>query len=178
MSKPADATSERNLSNNPDTDRAGIDTLIGKLRSHDGLVRQQARNSLVAMGSKPVASLVQLLADPKDQVRWEAAKALSEIGDPSAASALVMALEDKSFGVRWLAAEALIGLEKDALRPLLEALEEDAGSIRRRHGAHHVLSILAEQGLRDQVAPVLAALEGMEPETDVLLAVRKVLHTL
>jgi HEAT repeat protein len=178
MPKLADATSEPNLSHNPGTDRADIDTLIEKLRSHDGLTRQRARKSLVAMGSRPVASLLTLLVDPRDQVRWEAAKALSDIGDPTAASALVLALGDESFGVRWLAAEALIGLGRDALRPLLGALEQDSGSILCRQGAHHVLSILAEQGLRDQVAPVLAALEGIEPDIDVPLAAQKALQTL
>jgi HEAT repeat protein len=178
MSKRADAARETNLSRNPGRDQADIDTLIAKLRTHDGLVREQARKTLVAMGSKAVASLLPLLTDSNDQVRWEAAKALSEIGDPSAASSLVVALEDESFGVRWLAAEALIGLKRDTLRPLLEALEGDAGSVRRRQGAHHVLRTLAEHGLRDQLAPVLAALEGIEPETDVPLAAQKALKSL
>lgn len=178
MSKSVDATSEPSLSHNPSKDRAAIDSLIANLRSHDGLVRQRARESLVAMGSEAVASLLQLLPDPSDHVRWEAAKALSEIGDPRAASALVAALEDESFGVRWLAAEGLIGLKRDALAPLLEALEEDADSIWLRQGAHHVLRMLAEHGLHDQLAPVLAGLESIEPEIDVPLAAQKALETL
>jgi HEAT repeat protein len=179
MPKLADRTSEPNRSHNPGTDRADMVTLIEELRSYDGLTRQRARKSLVAMGSRPVASLLKLLADPRNQVRWEAAKALSDIGDPMAASALVAALEDESFGVRWLAADGLIALEKDALPPLLEALKEDGGSLWLREGAHHVLSMLAaEHGLHDRVTPVLTALESIEPDTDVPLAAQKALQTL
>jgi HEAT repeat protein len=179
MSKAADAARETNVSRNLGRDQAGIDALIAKLRTHDGLVREQARKTLVAMGSKAVASLLPLLTDSNDQVRWEAAKALSEIGDPSAASALVVALEDESFGVRWLAADGLIAMGRDALPPLLEALEEDGDSLWLREGAHHVLRMLAaEHGLHDRVAPVLTALEGLEPDIDVPLAARKALETL
>jgi HEAT repeat protein len=179
MPKLADTTGEPNLSHNPGRDRADIDTLIEKLRSHDGLTRQRARKSLVAIGSRSVASLLKLLVDPRDQVRWEAAKALSDIGDPMAASALVAALEDESFGVRWLAADGLIALERDALPPLLEALKEDGGSLWLREGAHHVLRMLAaEHDLDDQVTLVLTALESIEPDTDVPLAAQKALQTL
>jgi HEAT repeat protein len=178
MSKSADAPSESNLSHNPSTDRAGIDALIADLSSHDGAVRQQARKSLVAMGSRSVVSLLQLLEDPKHQVRWEAAKALSDISDPMAASGLVAALEDESFGVRWLAADGLIAMGRDALPPLLEVLKEDGDSLWLREGAHHVLSMwAAEHGPHDPVTPVLTALESIQPDIDVPLAAKKALET-
>ncbi len=177
MPKPADTTSGANVGDNASADRDDIATLIGTLRSHDGLARQQARHSLVRMGSRAVASLLLLLKDPKHQVRWEAAKALSDISDPMAASGLVAALEDESFGVRWLAADGLIAMGRDALPPLLEALKDDGASLWLREGAHHVLNMwAAEHGLHDPVTPVLTALESIQPDIDVPLAAKKALE--
>jgi HEAT repeat protein len=143
---------------------------IANLRSRDGVVRHEARERLTFIGKRAVGQLIPLLKDPEDDVRWEAAKALSEIADPRAASELVATLEDHNFGVRWLAAEGLIAIGRDALRPLMEALTKRSDSAWRREGAHHVLHDLADKDLevKDLVAPVIAALEGIEPEIGVL----------
>ncbi|TAK28547.1 MAG: HEAT repeat domain-containing protein [Chloroflexota bacterium] len=147
-----------------------IARLVTDLGSEDGRVRHQSRLALVEIGAPAVRPLIAALADPQENVRWEAAKALGEIGDPSAASALVNALEDKSFGVRWLAAEGLIALKQYALAPLLLALTKRSSSVWLRRGAHHVLHDLSMRGFRNQVAPVLEALEDVEPLTEVPLA--------
>lgn len=144
-----------------------IPQLINELADHHGLVRQRAREGLVALGGAAVSALVEALTDPRGQVRWEAAKALAEIGDPAAAGPLVQALEDERAGVRWLAAEGLVGLGEQGLRPLLQALMARAGSPWLRQGAHFVLRNLGEHGLRAQIAPLLAALEGRQPTLEV-----------
>jgi HEAT repeat protein len=132
---------------------------------------------LVTVGHAAVGPLIALLDDRSDQLRWEAAKALSEIADPAAAGALVKTLEDPEVGVRWLAAEGLIRLRKAGLPPLFHALTERAGSVWLREGAHHVLHALAKAGLEDRVSHVLAALEGVEPAAAVPAAARKALDT-
>ena len=123
-----------------DTIRELIITLSGK----DGLARKRARDQLVEIGSPAVPSLLPLLSDKQTHVRWEAAKALSEIGDPAAAPELVRALEDNDPGIRWMAAEGLIRAEQAGLPPLLERLMEHGESIRLREGADHVLKVLAK----------------------------------
>jgi HEAT repeat protein len=134
------------------------------LNSDDGSTRTHAREALVKIGTAAVPSLIQILTDPQDRLRWEAAKALSQMGDPMAASALVKALDDDNSGVCWLAAEGLIALRQEGLVPLLEALKQRSGSVRLREGAHHVLRSLARQGLYTSIlTPVLAALEDIEP---------------
>jgi HEAT repeat protein len=144
-----------------------IATLVNQLGDDDGLLRQKARTSLVCLDGSAVPSLIMALNNPSRDVRWEAAKALGEIGDPAAAPALVKALEDERFGVRWLAAEALIGLGADAvLPPLMKALSESADSVWLRQGAHHVLRTLARDGLPASVQHVLAALEDVEPAVE------------
>ncbi len=125
-----------------------IESLIADLASDHGLTRQRARESLAAIGQPAVAPLIAALADSKRQVRWEAVKALGEIGDPAAASALVSALEDEGSGIRWLAAEGLIAIGREGLKPLLQALVHYSDSEWLREGAHHVLRRLAANGLK------------------------------
>ncbi len=172
MSKPSKAPE----SSNKGVDLAEIDSLIAQLAGYDGLGRQRARLTLVAIGQPALTRLEEALVDVNYLVRWEAAKALGQIRDPSTAPALVDALEDPNFGVRWLAAEALIGLRRAAFSPLLEALAERGQYILLRESAHHVLRTLCEMGLRDSAEPVLKAMEGKDPESEVPRAARKALE--
>ncbi len=160
------------------TDQAIIHALIAALSDKNGLARQRARWALVDMGEPAVAPLIQALADRRERVRWQAAKALSKICSPAAGPALVRALEDKSFGVRWLAAEGLIALRHEGLFPLLQALVDHSDSGWLREGAHHVLHTLAEEGLHAEVAPILAALEDIEPAVECPGAAEIVLNRL
>lgn len=160
------------------TEASGIDSLIAALRSEDGMVREHARTKLVALGRPAATSLIQLLSDDHEQVRWEAAKALSEIRDPSAAEPLVAALEDQRFGTRWVAAEGLIALGRASLLPLLRRLATGEDSTWLREGAHHVFKQLSNKGFFQDVAPVLAALDGFDPSTEVPRAAREALVAL
>jgi HEAT repeat protein len=140
-----------------------IESLIDSLGNRSGRVRQDARRSLVDMRQRAVPYLVNAISDPNTHRRWEVAKALGQIGDPRAAGALVGALEDHDVGVRWVAADALVKLGRGGLQPLLRALVTRPDSVWLREGAHRVLSHLAGSDLHDVLAPVLAALDDVEP---------------
>jgi len=140
-----------------------VEVLVLDLGSHDDVIRVKARHALVAFGKAAVPSLIEALKSEHYLMRWEAAKALGEIGDPDAASALVKVLEDEQFDVRWLAAEGLTKMNINALKPLFQALEHRGDSALLREGAHHVFHDLAKGGLRKFLSPVLAALEALEP---------------
>jgi hypothetical protein len=159
-------------------DFSAIPSQLEALRSSDGTMREHARQALVFSGKQAVDPLIKLLADANHQTRWEAAKALGEIADPKAASSLVRSLEDKEFGVRWLAAVGLIAIGKEALVPLLQALSRRADSVWLREGAHHVLHDLSKKGYMGLVAPILAALEGIDPEIEVPEPTRAALRKL
>ena len=162
-------------------DLAAIHTLMDALCDRNTLKRQRARLSLVDIGSPAVPYLTEALrdSDSEECVRWEAAKALSDIGDPAGAPALIDVLgQDELFGIRWLAAEGLIALGRNGLVPLLEALIQRSNSAWLREGAHHVLRILAGRGLYVYVAPVLTALEDVEPAVQVPPAARAALDAL
>ena len=107
---------------------ATIKNLIAALSSFNDLTRVKSRKELVAIGKPAVRSLIEALKDSNHMVRWEATKALGEIGDMEAALALVEALEDEEFEVRWRAAEALIRMNRKGLRPLLHTLIQHADS--------------------------------------------------
>jgi HEAT repeat protein len=155
-----------------------ISALIAVLYSRDGLLRERARRSLVAIGSIAVEPLIDTLEKGNETARWEAAKAISEIGDPNAAYALVGALEDNYFDVRWVAAEGLITLGIDSLRPLLEVLLKSPDSTWLREGAHHVLRGLCDLDLEELVDPTLTALEHVQPAHDLILSIRQTLDKL
>jgi HEAT repeat protein len=145
-----------------------IIALIADLTSNDGVTRVKARDALVSSGDKAVKPLTKALADPNQWVRWEAAKALGQIGNPAATHALVKALEDRMFDVRWLAAQGLINIGPDVIIPILKALIERVDSVWMREGAHHVLHDLAQEGeLKEVLQPVLAALEDVDASVEV-----------
>lgn len=140
-----------------------IQDLINNLSSSDEILRIHSRESLVKIGKPAVPQLVGALMRGNHWLRWEAAKTLGEIGDPTAAPALVEALKDEQFDVQWLAAAGLIKMKKGGIEPLLHALMTEIDIPRIREGAHHVLRELIKGELKEYLTPVLSALEGVEP---------------
>ena len=157
--------------------------LITELSNPDGIRRQRARVTLSRMGEAATDPLIQTLHSHRGPARWEAAKALSQIGSPKSAQALVEALEDDQFSIRWLAAEGLIALGREGLRPLLEALWQTPNSIRLREGVHHVLhDLVARESLDEQLLAqlkaILAALNYLDPAVALPPTVMPALNTL
>lgn len=169
---------EKDEIQNNTAENAKLQALLGKLNCDVSVECQKARRSLVAMGSAAIPYLVKALASKKRWVRWEAAKALGQIGDSTATEALVIALEDKSFDIRWLAAEGLISIGLPAMMPLLRELTKNADSVWLREGAHHVLHDMNRADLDDILRPVLAALDGPEPVLEVPAAANAALEAL
>lgn len=155
-----------------------IDTLMTELICEDIIRCQRARRSLVKMGHRAVPSLVKALGRKRNWVRWEAAKALSQIGDPTATEALIKLMGDKEFELRWLAAEGLIAIGKKAVVPLLRALIDEPKSVWLREGAHHVFHDMRRGSWDRELRPVMTALESTEPSVQVPLAAKKALDIL
>ena len=170
--------SENGAQQGSNGDTATINSLITDLGSKDGLVRVRARRSLVAIGGQAVDPLVEELASKKQWTRWEAAKALGQIGDPSATQALIIALEDEMFDVRWLAAEGLLAIGREALVPLLHALIERSDSEWLWEGAHHVFHDLSSGELGEVLRPILAVLDDVDASVEVPFAAEAALNKL
>jgi HEAT repeat protein len=159
--------------------QADIDSLIRRLDCEEMPDCQKSRQSLVEIGSAAVPALVELLKSPKEFVRWEAAKALGQIGDKAAIPAMVNSLEDTDADVRWLAAVALIRMGTIVVVPLLQALVDQPESFWLYEGAHHVLTYLARRdrkanqhptrrkySLANVLEPVVVALESIQPSVE------------
>ena len=155
------------------SDDTNLKSLMKRLESTDGLVRQKARRALVEIGDSAVIPLSETLMHSKlDQTRWAAAKALGEIIDTKSLPALVNALEDTNTDVAWLAGMALKKFEKVAWKILLQQLVENGvDSVRLRNGARHVFSGQKEEGFNDLLEELMTALEDTAlPESGAIVA--------
>ncbi len=178
MNKTQNNTPKDNVVSDNKATKATIKSLIADLASKDGVVRVKARQQLVAYKKRSVALLIRTLSNENDWVRWEAAKALSQIGNPESIQALLEALEDNMFDVRWLAAEGLIRIGRKAVVPSLEALVRHSDSQWLREGIHHVLHDINKGKFSKVLRPVLIALESPDPSLQVTLAARAALECL
>ena len=156
--------------------KPAVKSLIALLASDDGVVRVKARQQLVEYKTRAVAPLIKMLSDERHWVRWEAAKALSQIGNQKSIHALLGALSDKEFDVRWLAAEGLIRIGRRSIVPILTELIEHPDSTWLREGIHHVLHDMKKGDQDKIIRPVLLALEGSESSLEVPLAAQKALN--
>lgn len=145
------------------TDSTTIETLMKQLASEDTIERQNARYKLIARGREAVPFLIGALEDRKHWMRWEAAKALSQIGDSTAIDALVATLRDPEFDVRWLAAEGLIVIGPPSIPAVLQKLVDEPESLVVKEGVHHVLHDMAKGSLYELLQPVKMSLEGSGP---------------
>jgi len=157
-----------------------LESLMKMLASKQGLIRQKARKSLVAVGNPAVPTLIEALRNSRmKQVRWEAAKTLGTIGDPRSMLPLVKALEDDDADVVWLAAEALKQFKRAAWPLLLKPLiERGAKSALLCQGIHHVLWKQKENGFNDLLTTLLGALGSSEGPESIPLAAYDILKRL
>ncbi len=178
MQESGEQTRDIDADRNTQADLDTIKLLIAKLTGNNGRERERARWALVDIGRPAVGSLIELLGNPRKQVRWEAAKALADIADPAAAEILVKTLEDKVFDVRWLAAEGLVNVGRESLVPLLQALIKRSDSPWLREGAHHVLHDLATGDLKELLQPIVDSLQDVESAVEAPIAAKAILDQL
>ncbi|EMI45596.1 HEAT repeat domain-containing protein [Rhodopirellula sp. SWK7] len=156
------------------------ETSLHDLSSEDGVVRERARKKLVASrGHEVVHALIGELVDPRKRVRWEAAKALAEIGDPVAALPLVHAMTDDDDEVAWLAAEGVASLGDPGLMAVLSGITRDCDSLEYCKVAHHSLKEFRKIGKHNAIIKkVMSALEGFEPKMSAPIAAYQALQEL
>ena len=147
-----------------------LEELLCDLGSGKGLVRLRARETLAAIGEPALEALVQLLGSPEPRLRWEAAKALTEIPEPAAIPGSIALLGERRSEIRWLAAVGLINLGTRSVPYVLEALTKQAGSREFQQGSHHVFNDLAARNtvLAEILGPVLEVLDSSSPDAGII----------
>ena len=122
-----------------------LNHIIQRFDIKNGLEREQFRKELVNMGETVIPHLLELLKHPKQVLRWESMKALSEISHPSLIPVFINELESDEGDIRWMAAEGLINIGEPVVKPILESLMEKSDSVFVLSGAHHVFYELSEK---------------------------------
>jgi HEAT repeat protein len=154
-------------------------SLIKELSNTDGSIRMQARETLTCIGRPALIELLKSLSTSTIQLRWEIIKVLEDISDPTTIPILVEQLKYDHAGIRWAAANALIGMGRESIPALLEALRQDFDSVWLRQSAHHILHVLKDDGkLYEAEEKVFEALEGVEPSAAVPWAAERALEAL
>lgn len=138
---------------------AEVKELIEDLSGSRGQKREKARKELVKIGVDIIPYLESLANSKKHKTRWEAVKALGEIGHKKAISLLIHALEDEKSDVRWLAAEGLVFAGIESIYPLLLSLEEKYKSMHFRNGVHHVFKEFKDFDLPEEFDELMHSLE-------------------
>ena len=143
--------------------------LLQKLGSDNGMVRKQARETIVLIGEPAAPEVRTLVKNSKDKrVRWEATKALAMIADPASIDTFIKLLTAYESDLRWIAADGLIRLGNCAIVPLLKSLlvkeipkgqsEMSARVLRQLSSDNDVLGRI--------VSPVISSLKN--PQSDIL----------
>ena len=152
-----------------------IEDLIKVFYGKDVIKIKKARYELVKIGKPAIKYLAGLLNEPKEHIRWEAIKTLSQIADPESIPVLIKALENDDFDVRWLAAEGLIEIGKESIKPLLKSLIHDPDSNFLLEGAHHVLKGLEFKKVFLDEAAIIEKIENNNLHAEIALSAKELL---
>jgi HEAT repeat protein len=155
-----------------------IQNLILNLEDKHGYIRENARETLVAIGKPAIEYLAELLCSSKKILRWEAVKALTEIPDPESAPLYLRAIKDDYPDIRWLAAEGLISLGKTGIIAITESLISDSESVHLQKGAHHVIKEYLETHNNEELKELLKSLNKFDAELKILVTAMKALKSL
>ena len=135
---------------------AGVKPLILALKDRDWRVRRQAVEELArAKTPEVVAPLAAALKDGNEEVRWNAVSALGAHKEPAAAQALVAAWRVNDEYLQHLAEKAIVAMGQASLVPLINALRDPLGTVRRR--AASALGKIGDRSALGPLAPVAAS---------------------
>lgn len=103
-------------------DPIAVAALLDALSTANEVLANQIFHSLVKLGHAAVPALIATCSSPSPWIRWQCMRALGEIGDPHAISALALALADNDRSVAWMAARSLRVFGPCSVGPVLQRL--------------------------------------------------------
>lgn len=142
-----------------DDPRCGPPLLVALADGH-GELHRAANRALRDLGSTVADTLVKALNHSDSHVRWHAARALGQTGNPIGIETLVEGLHDEHPAVRWATASVLASLDAQALPYILRALIRQPLTEPYRQAVYHALHAMPSRHTRIYLQPLLEALQG------------------
>lgn len=139
--------------------QCGPPLLVALAEGHGELHRAASR-ALRDLGATVADTLVKALNHPDSHVRWHAARALGQIGNPRGIETLVEGLHDEHPAVRWATASVLANLDAQAIPYILRALIRRPMTEPFRQAVYHSLHAMPSRHTRLYLQPLLDALQG------------------
>ena len=132
---------------------------LARLLDHkDPQVKYEAAEALSKIGDRAAGPLIATLQYPDEDVRWKAAIALGEIGNPAAIAPLISLLSDDDRHVRSQAAHALSMIGEPAVPPQIAALKRSDAGIRGGSAL-----ALGDLGNVDAIEPLVRRIRNENP---------------
>ncbi len=128
-----------------------------------GAIHQAASKALRELGEAAEPVLLDALSHPNSHIRWHAARALGQIGDPRGADILAQGLLDENQAVRWATASVLAGLDAAAIPSILRVLVRHPLNEPLRQAIYHALHAMTTPHTQNYLQPLLDALKGPAP---------------
>ncbi|NJK85087.1 MAG: HEAT repeat domain-containing protein [Bacteroidales bacterium] len=119
-----------------------ITNLLLSLSRKNTEKRKKAHNTLLNYKRTALPFLIKSLSSKNKNLRWEAAKIISEFAFEETIPELIGLLNDEHTDIRWIAADGLIKIGRNSLVPLLKQLNINRDQIFLNAGAHKVLTEL------------------------------------
>lgn len=142
-----------------DDPRCGPPLLLA-LAEGPGELHRAASRAIRDLGETVSETLVEALNHPDSHVRWHAARALGQIGNPTGIETLVSGLHDEHPAVRWATASVLASLDAPAIPYILRDLIRRPMSETYRQAVYHALHAMPSRHTRLYLQPLLEALQG------------------
>lgn len=133
------------------------------------------RTILMRIGTPAVPALVEVFKTRELDEKIQAAKTLAAIGEKQSLIMLIESLRNDDFEIRYAAIQGLPSAGEKAVIPIMRGIIDYGNETYFRAGVHAVLHRIAEQGYVRLLKPMLAALEGPQPEYTTPLTAYEVL---
>ena len=124
------------------------------------VLHQEARRGLCDMGHLAEGAWVEALEHPDSHIRWHAARALSQIGDPRAVEVLAEGLHDPNYSVRWTTARVLASMDSTAIPAILQLIAHRPMDEPFRQACYHALHAMPSPRTQEYIQPLLEALNS------------------
>ena len=141
-------------------DRRCGNPLVKALATGRGILHQEARRALCDLGHLAEEAWVEALHHSDGHIRWHAARALSQIGDPQAVGILAEGLHDPSHAVRWTTARVLASMDSPAIPCILHLVAHHPLDEPFRQACYHALHAMPSQRTQEYLRPLLEALSS------------------